>query len=616
MTITGFQGAAPAQAGPLEETISVAGQQPATHQTANPDIELASNEHARLRSNVETAFTELGDEVTRLSESLRNEGKVLGSRGLFKLVSRIAQAIESICHLEQGRLTSRLANDTPFSRGLDRQRAAIGQLERAIGEFDGALTRLGGKPLSALSAVERTEVRAQLDAVESKVDEFQSTIDYFDADTEERERHLMGFNDLALNIHTSLSQYRDRLDLPLETLEEAASLQGAGAAEEGMGSDVAIIDDDFDLHVDELEDKFKQLSKETREMREDIGNELDKLLADGANLLGKTITHKDWFSDMLEKVQSRRQTLTLPEQPTGAGVAANAASPTTAPSASAAAVPKPSHANERDKLAVIPPNQSYVDARSYHNEITTGRPEGPNPLFYREKQEARQCMKHSMNAFLGGPFVSSKDFVPFHREGLVNGHLETILASPAAYARDNQLNEAEVRADPRKFAEMAAAQWAEIDPDAFDSEKAVLDGQLLEWGRKWVNGNHERLDVPEAVIEKFGRHDEHRQILDFVERKQGQVDRMVVGAGSHYQAFRQAADGDWFIVDSRPDAVGNGQERQSPLDFIRHRMELERKTPEANGANNGGARFEFLTFDAVGPVEPRFGAQATEHVRV
>jgi len=605
MAIAGTQGTAPAQAGPLEETVAVAGQQPVAQQTANPDIELARNEYARLRSNVETAFTELGNEVTRLSESLRNEGKVLGSRGLFKLVSRIAHAIESICHLEQGRLTSRLVGDTPFSRGLDRQRTAIGPLERAIGEFDGTLTRLGGKPLSALSAAERAEVRAQLDAVENKVDEFQSTINYFDADTEEREHHLRGFNDLALNIHTSLSQYRERLDLPLE---EVASLEGGVMAEEAMGSDSGITD--FDSSAKEMDDNLKRLFDETRNLAEEIENEFNKLLADGENLLNQISANKAWFANALENAESRRQT--PPEQPTEP----NAASPQAAPSASAAAVPKPSHGNERDKLAIIPPNQNFVDARSYHNEITTGQPEGTNPLFYREKQEARQCMKHSMNAFLGGPFVSSKDFVPFHREGLVNGQLETILASPAAYARDNQLNEAEVRADPRKFAEMAAAQWAEIDPDAFDSENAVLAGQLLEWGLKWVNGNHERLGVPEAVIEKFGRHDDPRQILDFAERKQGQVDRMVVGAGSHYQAFRQAADGDWFIVDSRPDAVGNGQERQSPLDFIRHRLELERETPEANGANNGGARFEFLTFDAVGPVEPRFGPQAMEHVRV
>ena len=62
-----------------------------------------------------------------------------------------------------------------------------------------------------------------------------------------------------------------------------------------------------------------------------------------------------------------------------------------------------------EKFEIIPVNVRFADARAFHNEVTTGRVEGDNPLFYRERQTKKLCTQHSVNAFLGGPFMDRSD---------------------------------------------------------------------------------------------------------------------------------------------------------------------------------------------------------------
>ena len=78
----------------------------------------------------------------------------------------------------------------------------------------------------------------------------------------------------------------------------------------------------------------------------------------------------------------------------------------------------------------------------------------------------------------------------------------------------------------------------------------------------------------------------------------------MIGASGHYLAFRQDANGDWHQVDS----ASNNQVRMTPLEFMHGRFAIEREYPGLR--HMAGPRFEFMTFDAEGPVNPIFGGSS------
>ncbi len=255
---------------------------------------------------------------------------------------------------------------------------------------------------------------------------------------------------------------------------------------------------------------------------------------------------------------------------------------------------------EGSKKASIPVNAKFQTSKAHHNEITTGRVKGDNPLFYRERQDAKLCLKHSVNAFLGGPFFSVEDMMAEDRTLRMNAQLSDIdRMGMERYAKIHGLDLAEVGKDREAAAGKAIDNMAKVLED-FDSRRISSTGGLLEFGQNFINRNREQLGVPPTELKQFTLAAKKDDILEYVKSRQDEVDRFVVGFGSHYRAFRRSENGEWFRVDS----MDARQRRESPLEFMEQRISIEDK--HGYRSINGMNYAEFMTFEGAGDVNPKF----------
>ena len=576
---------------------------------AQPDKQLVREEYARLRSNVETSYKNLGNEVSSLSDALRAESTLLGSHGLFKLVSGVARALEGICHLEKGRLTSHLVKNSQLARSLDTQRVAIGKLDKSIQQLDKTLSAHEGKPLGALSGAEKAEVRARLIEVEKQADEFVSAINYFDADTEKRENRLAGLIRLVDPLYRSVNQYFHLLDSPADEPNFVAPEPDSDKPSRAPADLRANLDEYANSPVESVRrvgaildgflaglESFDAGPSQPSSAKTSGGGAM------GAEPVATPPTSPDRTTTQPPRANDLVLAAATPPRTTAATAGSN---PATTPATLPPGAKLEYLEQEKVTVVALAVNDQFSDSKAYHNEITTGLLKGDDPLFYREKQNAEQCLKHSVNAFLGGAFLSTEDVAALYQDYMVDQQVNALMTNPkeaAAFARDFVGGDLDaLKANPQKH----VGDWMEMMRGAgvpeFNPDRIHLAGGLLELGRDYINKNHEQLDVPKAEITKFGRRAEERQVLDFVERKQGETDRMVIGASKHFQAFRKAENGQWYEVDS---ALAN-QRRRSPLEFMQGRFELERNVEGAMDVDTSN-RFEFLTFDTPGYFEPRF----------
>lgn len=249
------------------------------------------------------------------------------------------------------------------------------------------------------------------------------------------------------------------------------------------------------------------------------------------------------------------------------------------------------------KLVNIHPDPRFRDANHFHNQPTPEKPVGNNPLFYREVQEYRLCLKHAMNNCLGGEVVTDAALAESVYNKVVNGYLTMAREEPHHFIHEC----AEFGFDPAPSLEQAQGQSEAYAKQMADIFFAQVDGPL-EYVRhgndagqavNLFNEKQEELGIPEARLHNL---DTHEQVVGFLEQAQQTTDRMIVGTGQHFIAFRKAADGDWFKLDS-----GGPQQRQTPLEFV------QQHGPQENlGA--GIRKYDFVVFS-----EGDFVAKIPEH---
>ena len=237
------------------------------------------------------------------------------------------------------------------------------------------------------------------------------------------------------------------------------------------------------------------------------------------------------------------------------------------------------------KFADIYPDPRFRSAGHFHNQPTPEKPVGSNPLFYREVQEYALCLKHAMNNCLGGDAVTDRDLA----ESVYNNTLGNFLVVAREQPEDFIQECVGAGFDPAPSLEQVKERGEEYAKQVTDTFFSYLGGPL-EYVRNGneagqavnlFNEKREELGIPEARLHNL---DTHEQVVGFLERTQQTVDRMIVGTGRHFIAFRKSADGDWFKLDS-----GGPQQRQTPLEFVQ-----QHGRQESLGA--GIRKYDFVVF--------------------
>ena len=99
------------------------------------------------------------------------------------------------------------------------------------------------------------------------------------------------------------------------------------------------------------------------------------------------------------------------------------------------------------------------------------------------------------------------------------------------------------------LAEALVARLRAVLGDAHEFQGALSGDSPLQLGVVALNGRKESLGVPDANYTAFAWDAEESAILAFVHERQGQTDRFVVSSSGHCLVFREAANGDWYLLD-------------------------------------------------------------------
>ena len=237
------------------------------------------------------------------------------------------------------------------------------------------------------------------------------------------------------------------------------------------------------------------------------------------------------------------------------------------------------------KFVDIYPDPRFRSADHFHNQPTPGKPAGSNPLFYREVQKYALCLKHAMNNCLGGDAVTDRDLAESVYNRTLEDYLDDARERPESFIREC----ARTGFDPAPSLEQVKERGEDYARQLTDIFFSCVDGPL-EYVRNGneaaqavnlFNEKREELGIPEARLHNLNT---HKQVVGFLERTQQTVDRMIVGTGLHFIAFRKAADGDWFKLDT-----GGPQQRQTPLEFVQ-----QHGRQESLGA--GIRKYDFVVF--------------------
>ena len=259
---------------------------------------------------------------------------------------------------------------------------------------------------------------------------------------------------------------------------------------------------------------------------------------------------------------------------------------------------------------ILAPDPQHSTPTQYHDVPTPGAVGGAEPRFYREHQSGTPALQHAINACIGGPVIGEGDLEQVVRDGVVKQYRERYDEENLAHRpgqAHRELQEFGGGDIPRSDWE-DADRWAGRMADGLlnlsggvsQTARAVDQAEL---GVNVLNSNTTRLGIPQAHLGTYA----DNVLPGYLENVQNTRDRLILGDGSHYVAFRKAASGDWHLLDS----ARSEQIRQTPLEYI-----TERGPQSGVGDGRGGFQVITLGGDELnpnvgGPLEMPSGAHMT-----
>lgn len=226
----------------------------------------------------------------------------------------------------------------------------------------------------------------------------------------------------------------------------------------------------------------------------------------------------------------------------------------------------------------------------YCSNLSPGKPSeaqaGKNPLFYHERQKARLCLKHSLNAFLGGEVFTDETLAASVRNNKLRQFRQEMEERPRQVANEwgdvvAGLTPEQVTRDPDAAAEQVTDAYFKAFTQGTSLVNYVRGGNEVNVGLAALEDKASELGLPDTELADF-RTGEQEAMIDYLQKTEDRVDRMIVGNMRHFMAFRKSAEGNWFRIDS----TSSSQKRQKPSDYVREHP-VDRLRHE---------QYQFLTF--------------------